>query len=265
MESTRNNHGKFGRPMDRELAGYAGGGQLFVLRRTGDFERGLLSEKGHNNNYLAFKPSGMFMRLLGDDVLRLNAALFHFRGQAVERLMLFDDERLRAHNGELNQRFEAVRDRLGSLTAYCNKGFERLLDEAQEMAEGWAAELSEGEENGLSEAKLFGPSGPDVYEAVRRQNREEGVLTETGSDEGYVAFRSCPLYGRVVGEIVYTLNDALRRVEDRTGLYTMEGLHDQGQLLRVRRFYAGLMRGMKLLRRELDEAAAFCRSEVGAA
>ena len=251
--------------MDRELAGYTGGGQLFVLRRVGDLERGLLSEKGHNNNFLTFKPSGMFMRLLGDDVLRLNEALFHFRGLAVERLMILDDDQLQAHNGELNMRFEVVRDRLAAVTAYCNKGFERLMDEAEEMAEKWGKELSEDKENGGPDAKLFGPSGPDVYETVRQQNREEGVLTEMGSNEGYVAFRSCPLYGRVVGEIVYTLNDALRRVEDRTGLYTMEGLHDQEQMARVRRFYAGLMRGMKLLRGELEEAVKFCRAEAGSA
>ena len=263
MESTRNNHGKFGRPMERESAGYAGGGQLFVLRRTGDFERGLLSEKGHNNNFLTFRPSGMFMRLLGDDVLRLNEALFDFRSQATERLMMFDDDQLQAHNGELNKRFEVVRDRLESLTAYCNKGFERLLDEAHEMAESWAEELSEDQKSGESETRLFGPSGPDVYEAVRKQNLEEGVLTETGSSDGYVAFRSCPLYGRVIGEIVYTFNDSLRRVEDRTGLYTMEGLQDQETMVKVRRFYTGLMRGMKLLRGELAEAVDFCRAEVG--
>ena len=71
--------------------------------------------------------------------------------------------------------------------------------------------------------KSFGPLGPDVYAAVRQRNVEEGVLTEAGSAEGFVAFRSCPFYGRVVGEIVYTLNDALRRVEDRTPQYIAGG------------------------------------------
>ena len=54
--------------MDRERDGHGGGGQLFVLRREGDFERGLLSEKGHNGNFLTFKPANLFMRVLGDDV-----------------------------------------------------------------------------------------------------------------------------------------------------------------------------------------------------
>ena len=245
---------RFGRPMERELDGHTGGGQLFLVRRASDLERGLLSEKGHGNNYLAFRPSDMFMRHLGDDALRLNDALFHFRGQAVEQLMAFDDDGLRAHYGELNRRFEAVRDRLLALTGYCNQGFDRLLDEASETAEGWVGELSQGRDDGLPELKALGPLGPDVFAAVRQRNVEEGVLTESGREQGYVAFRSCPFYGRVVGEIVYTFNDALRRVEGRTPQYIQEG-----EVEKVRRYYTGLMRGMKLLRGELQRAIAFCR------
>ena len=262
MEAVRD---KFGRPMERERDGHTGGGQLFMVRRETDHQLGVLSAKGHSDNYLAFRPSNQFMRNLGDDVLRLNDALFEFRGQAVKHLMVLDDVELQAHYGELNRRFEVVRDRLLTLTAYCNKGFDRLMDDALEISEKWAAELSEGRDEGLPETKAFGPLGPDVYEAVRQRNLEEGILTESGSRQGYVAFKSCPFYGRVVGEIVYTFNDALQRVEGRTAQYNEEGRQNQEQAIKVRQFYTGLMRGMKLLRGELEEVVTFCRAEVGSA
>ena len=183
----------------------------------------MLSEKGHDRNYLSFKPSNMFMRVLGDDVLGLNEALFEFRSQGVEHLVLLDDERLTAYYGELNSLFEVIRDRVFVLVEYCNKGFDGHFDDALEMAERWAVEASEEAGDGSDALKAFGPSGPDVYEAVRQRNLEDGVLTEWGSEQGFVAFRSCPLYGRVVGEIVYSLNDALRRLEDRTPQYVAGG------------------------------------------
>ena len=258
MEATIHNHSKFGRPMDRERDGHGGGGQLFVVRREGDFERGLLSEKGHNNNYLTFKPADLFARILGDDVLDLNQALFEFRGQAVEHLMVLDDEGLQRHYGEVNRRFEVIRDPLMSLTNYCNKGFDGLFDEALAVADGWEKEGSgEGEEEPEA-AEAFGPSGPEAYETVRQRNLAEGVLTAAGCEQGYVAFQSCPLYGRVVGEIIYTFNDALRRVEGRTPQYIAAG-----QVENVRRYYVGLIRGLKPLRREMREAASFCRAGVG--
>ena len=144
-----------------------------------------------------------------------------------------------------------------ALTDYCNKGFDGLFDDALEMAEGWHGEGSDEADESAAGTTAFGPSGPDVYEAVRQRNLAEGVLTDAGSEEGYVAFRSCPFYGRVVGEIVYTLNDGLRRVEGRTPQYIAGG-----QVERVRRYYVGLMRGMKLLRGELQEAVELCRSGV---
>ena len=258
METANDNQGRFGRPMDRQRDGHGGGGQLFVVRREGDFERGLLSEKGRDNNFLTFKPSNLFMRILGDDVLRLNDALFGFRGQAVEQVMMLDDQGLQELYGELDKRFEVVRDRLMVLTDYCNRGFDGRFDEALGMVEGWQGEGSEDEGAEPAGTKAFGPSGPDVYESVRQRNLEEGVLTEVGSEQGYVAFRSCPFYGRVVGEIVYTLNDGLRRVEDRTPQYIAGG-----QVENVRRYYVGLIRGMKLLRVEVQEAVDYCRAGVG--
>ena len=248
---------KFGKPMERERDGHTGGGQLFMVRRESALQAGVLSRKGHSENYLAFRPSNFFMRMLGDDVLRLNEALFEFRGQGIEHLVLLDDDSLAEHYGELKRRFEVVRDRVAGLVEYCNKGFDGLFDEAQEIAAGWVAESGDDASAGGQEMKSFGPLGPDVYASVRLRNVEEGVLTEAGGAEGYVAFRSCPFYGRVVGEIVYTLNDALRRVEDRTPQYIAGG-----QVEAVRGFYVGLMRGMKPLRSEMDDASTFCRGHV---
>ena len=258
METVRENSSKFGRPMDREREGHTGGGQLFVVRREGDLERGLLTERGHNNNYLAFQPGDMFMRVLGDDVLRVNEALFEFRGKAVEHVMALDDDGIQGHYGELKKRFEVVRDRLMVLTDYCNKGYEGLFDEASEVADGWFVEGSDEGDSDAGEVKAFGPLGPEAYESVRQRNLDEGILTAEAGEQGYVAFRSCPFYGRVVGEIIYTLNDAVRRVEGRTPQYVAGG-----QIVNVRRFYVGLMRGMKLLRGELQEAAEFCREKIG--
>ena len=181
MEAVRD---KFGKPMERERDGHTGGGQLFMVRRETNHQLGVLSAKGHSDNYLAFRPSNQFMRNLGDDVLRLNDALFDFRGQAVEHLMVFDDDELQAHYGELNKRFEVVRDRLLTLTTYCNKGFERQMDDALEIAEKWAEELSEVRDEGLPEMKAFGPLGPDVYEEVRQRNLEDGNSDGIGEQAG---------------------------------------------------------------------------------
>ena len=248
---------KFGRPMERDRDGHTGGGQLFMVRRESALQAGVLSAKGHSDNFLAFRPSNFFMRILGDDVLRLNEALFEFRGQGVEHLVLMDDDGVQEYYGELKRRMEVVRDRVAGLVAYCNKGFDGMFEDAREMAEKWASEAGGDETAGAQEMKSFGPLGPDIYESVRQRNVDEGVVTEAGSAEGFVAFRSCPFYGRVVGEIVFTLNDALRRVEDRTPQYIASG-----QVEVVRRYYVGLMRGMKPLRAEIDEALMFCRGKV---
>ena len=131
---------KFGKPMERERDGHTGGGQLFMVRRESALQAGVLSTKGHGENYLAFRPSNFFMRMLGDDVLRLNDALFGFRGRGIEHLVLLDDDGLAGHYGELKRRFEVVRDRVAGLVEYCNKGFDGLFDEAQEIAAAWIAE-----------------------------------------------------------------------------------------------------------------------------
>ena len=65
------------------------------------------------------------------------------------------------------------------------------------------------------------PDGASVLDALRQGNVDEGIVTELGRERGYVGFQSCPLYGRVLGEIIYTLNDALRRMQGRTSFYVM--------------------------------------------
>ena len=251
METTRDNHSPYGRPMDREGDGHVGGGQLFAVRREAHLARGLLSEKGHNDNYVIFRPSDMFISALGDDVLRFNDALFEFRGQVVKHLFVLDAEGLQGHYGELNRRVEVVRDRLLNLTAYCHKGFDGLFEEALEGVD----------DPGDAGAEEGGEDHAGVFEALRQRNVDDGILTELGRDRGYVGFQSCPLYGRVVGEIIYTLNDALRRMQDRTSYYVMGA--DLEYVKLVKRYYQVLGKDIKALRSELAQVVEFCVQKVG--
>ena len=220
---------------------------------------------GHSNDYLVFQPSGFFVRVLGDGVLRLNEALSEFRGQALEHVIALDSEALRAHYGELERRIEATRDRLFDLTAYCNKGFDGQFGEA---LEGIAADEVEapgaspepvGETvqpaSSLESAVVLdeGPGDADAFEALRRRNVEQGIMTDFGRDQGCVAFQPCPFYGRFMSEIAYTLNDALRRMEGQTAFYIVDG---NGEVLR--RYYLELKNSMAALRRDLDGIIAFC-------
>ena len=77
-----------------------------------------------------------------------------------------------------------------------------------------------------------------MFEALRQRNVEQGILTDLGRDQGYVAFRPSTFYGRFVSEIAYTLNDALRRMEGQTSFYIVDG---QGEA--VRRYYGALENG----------------------
>ena len=58
-QSVRRRHGSDDR-WNGSKDGHTGGGQLFLVRRETDFESGLLSQKGYDNNYLAFRPSNLF-------------------------------------------------------------------------------------------------------------------------------------------------------------------------------------------------------------
>ena len=60
-----------------------------------------------------------------------------------------------------------------------------------------------------------------------------------------------------MGEIAYTLNDALRRVEGLTSYYVVDG---NGEVLR--RYYLELRTGMTALRGDLEGIIAFCKRKV---
>ena len=266
MEATRDNQSRYGVPVLRERKGHENVEELFFSRRERQFMGGLLSEAGHSGRYVLFRPARSLVRLLGDAVLRLNDALYGFRSRAADHLLLFDGDRLQAHYGELDRRVEAVRDRLVMLTAFCNTGFDGRLEEALEgigtgaeegRAEAAAADTREGaaESPGASSAE---PADGDVFEDVRQRHVEGGILTASGSREGWVALRPCPFYGRLMGEIICTLNDALMRVEGRMASDIMRGREEA-----LRRYCEELRRGMTALRGEVEAVIAFCGREVG--
>lgn len=267
MEAARSSSTRFGRPMHRDRRGHEGGGQLFIARRERDFTRGLLSDMGHSNDYLVFQPSGFFVRVLGDGVLRLNEALSGFRGQAVDHVLFLEGDDLNAHYADLDSRIEEVRDRVFDLTAYCNKGFDGQFREAlegiepapTEGAQGAAEHETEGSEAAEAPAAVVGARAADVdvFEALRQRNVEQGILTDFGKEQGCVAFQPCPFYGRFMSEIAYTLNDALRRMEGQTSYYIVDG---NGEVLR--QYYRELKNGMAALRRDLDGIVAFCKRKV---
>lgn len=250
---------KFGKPMERESDGHDGGGSVIGPRRAAHLAAGIMTKEGHDNGFLAFRPSSVFMRVLGADILAFNDGLVEFRGVGVDHLMAWDDEGVNRYYGELKRRMEVVRDRLEALMECCNEGYDGQMDEALKVAQTWVSQKAGDGEDSSADMNGSGPPPGDVYAAIRQRNVDAKVLTELGSEEGYVAFRPCPYYGRVVGEIVYLFNDALRRVEGRTAQY----IH-RGQVDEIRRYYAGLMAGMKLLRGEMEDVVAFCRRGVEA-
>ena len=62
-----------------------------------------------------------------------------------------------------------------------------------------------------------------MFDALREGNFEHGILTKFGRDQGCVALQPSAFYGRFVGELAYSLNDALRRLEGLTSYYVMSG------------------------------------------
>ena len=270
LESTRTDARRFGRPMYRDRRGHEGGGQLFIARRERDFMRGLLSDKGRGNDYLVFQPSGLFARVLGDAVLRLNDALSGFRGQAVDHVLLLEGDDLNAHYADLDSRIAEVRDRVFDLTEYCNKGFDGQFQEALDgmvpaptdettgLPEPKTQE-SEPTDDSEAESGVVGARAADVdvFEALRQRNAEQGILTDFGREQGCVAFQPCPFYGRFMSEIAYTLNDSLRRMEGQTSYYVVDGNGDV-----LGRYYRELKSAMAALRRDLEGVIAFCGRKV---
>ena len=244
METTRFN--PLGGGIQRQAPGCQGGGRLFYLRRERDLARGLLTPKGRSNDYLVFQPSKCFARIIGDRVLRLKEALFEVRAQGAELIPSIGVARLQEHYADLDRLIEASRDRLESLIDYCHKGSTGRFQEALEVNEPDLSQVRAAtgashslKEPGDTEAEGVRPSGPsdtgdageptataagaEVFDALRQRHFEHGILTEYGRDQGCVAFQPCPFYGRFVGEVAYSLNGALLRLEGNTSYYLMIG------------------------------------------
>ena len=253
METTRVNTS--GSPMHREAPGRQGGGRLFYSRRERDLGRGLLSARGHGNDYLVFQPAKYFTRILGDRVLRLNEGLSEVRSRGAELIPSLGVARLQAHYAELDRLIEATRDKLAGLTEYCNKGFEGRFREALEGIEPAASTVPDTSEE--SGERSGGTAGMDVFDALRQRHFDQGILTEFGRDQGCVAFQPSPFFGRFLGEIAYSLNDALRRLEGNTSYYVMSGDGDT-----LQNYYLGLEGSLAAVGRHLDGIIACCKRKV---
>ena len=271
MERTRIN--PVSSPMHRDGLARQGGGRLFYLRREHDLARGLLSARGHGNDYLVFQPSRYFVRILGDRVLRLNEALSGVRDQGVELVASVGVARLQAHYVELDRLIESARDKLADLIDYCHKGTTGRFREALEGIEPGAANGASGtsDKSGLPETAGVQPSGSSdasvatatasatavAFDGLRQRHFDQGILTEFGRDQGCVAFRPSPFFGRFLGEIAYSLNDALRRLEGNTSYYVMSGNGDT-----LQNYYLELEGSLAEIGRDLDGIIACCHRKV---
>ena len=277
METTRFN--PFG-GIQRQAPGFQGGGRLFYLRRERDLARGLLSPKGRGNDYLVFQPSKYFARIIGDRIFRLNEALSEVRAQGAKLIPSMGVARLQAHYADLDQLIEAARDRLESLIDYCHKGstgrfrealegnkpdlsqartavgLSDLLDESGAPKHSGARHSEPSEDGGVEEATATA-AGTDVFDALRQRHFEQGILTEYGRDQGCVAFQPCPFYGRFLGEVVYSLNDALRRLEGNTSYYVMIGDSES-----LQSYYRRLEGSLMEVGRNLDGIIGWCEQNL---
>ena len=273
METTRANVP--GNSMYRQAPACQGGGKLFYLRRERDLARGLLGARGHVNDYLVFQPAKCLVRILGDRVLHLNDALSEVRSQGAEQIASVGVGRLQDHYAELDRLIEAARDRVADMIDYCNKGSTGRFGEAVEATESDASladDLDKVGETGESRtievespdslrsqaAETTGNStGLDVFEALRQRQFKQGILTEYGRDQGCVCLQPSPFFGRFLGEVVYSLNDALRRLEGNTSYYVMIG--DCGNM---QRYFQGLDARLLAVGRDVDSIIACCKWKV---
>lgn len=271
METTRIN--PVSSAMQRDELARQGGGRLFHLRRERDLARGLLSARGHGNDYLVFLPSTYFARILGDRLLRLNEALSEVRGQGVELISSVGVAKLQAHYSELDQLIEAARDKLAALIRFCHKGstgrFREALDAIEPDAVNGASDALDesggpgtkgGQPSGSSDADIGAATAGTVagaFDALRQRHFEQGILTGFGRDQGYVAFQPSQFFGRFLGEIAYSLNDALRGLEGNTAYYVMCGDGNE-----QKSYYQGLECALAKLGTDLDGIIDYCRREV---
>lgn len=100
-------------------------------------------------------------------------------------------------------------------------------------------------------------AGTDVFDALRQRHVDQGILTAFGRDQGCVAFQPSPFFGRFLGEIAYSLNDALRRLEGNTSYYVMSGDGDT-----LQNYYLGLEGRLAGIGRDLDGIIACCKRKV---
>ena len=82
-------------------------------------------------------------------------------------------------------------------------------------------------------------------------------IFEFERDLGYVAFQPSAFYGRFVGELVYSLNDAPRRLEGLTSYYVMSG---DGKTLQT--YCAELENGLRQIGKDLDGIVGFCKRKL---
>ena len=75
-----------------------------------------------------------------------------------------------------------------------------------------------------------------------------------------MAFQPSLFFGRFLGEIAYSLNDALRRLEGNTSYYVMSGDGDT-----LQSYYQGLEGSLAEVGRDLDGIIAWCWRKVGVA
>ena len=100
-------------------------------------------------------------------------------------------------------------------------------------------------------------AGADVFDAWRQRHFDQGILTEFGRDEGCVAFQPSPFFGRFLGEVAYSLNDALRRLEGNTSYYVMSGDGDM-----LQNYFTALDGRLGEVGKDLDGIIAWCGRKV---
>ena len=206
-------------------------------------------------------------------MLRLNEALSDVREQGAELIPSVGVDRLQAYYGELEQLIEAARDRLAALIRYCHQGSGGRFKEALEgsgpgAASGAAGTSDESRETGAAAIPASESPASDVvaaiagttagiFDALRQRHFEQGILTEFGRDQACVAFQPSQFFGRFLGELTYSLNDALLRLEGNTAYYIMCGDGETQQ-----HYYVGLEGDLAELGADLDGIIAFCLRKV---
>ena len=93
---------------------------------------------------------------------------------------------------------------------------------------------------------------------MRQRHFDQGILTEFGRDQGCVAFQPSPFFGRFLGEVAYSLNDALRRLEGNTSYYVMSGNGDT-----LQNYFLLLEDGLAEVRRDLEGIIRCCSCKGG--